>query len=208
MTADPMRLETLAWLANEFEAALIVNALEEQGIRAAAVGDYTSGFRAEAPGGVRVVVARGDLVRAREVLAEARRERAEIAGTETDRDEEEPPDDGEGRPSGGPATPPGAASPRKRRPFQYSLGTLVAVQTILCVALAIYRGFRVGADVVSLVVLVGTTLALVILGTVWIASDMTRARAAWARVGRVLVPGFAVVVLLELILVVVEVLVR
>jgi hypothetical protein len=207
MTADPMSPKTLVWLANELEAAMIVNALEDQGIRATAVGGYTSGFRAEAPGGVRVVVARGDLVRAREVLAEARREQAEIAGAEADRDEEEP-HDGEGRPSGGPATPPGAASPRKRRPFQYSLGTLVALQTILCVALAIYRGFRVGADVVSLVVLVGTTLALVILGTVWIASDMTRARTTWARVGRVLVPGFAVVVLLELILVVVEIVVR
>jgi len=184
MTADPMRLETLAWLANEFEAALIVNALEEQGIRATAVGGYTSGFRAEAPGGVRVVVTRGDLERAREVLAEARREPAEIAGS------------------------PGAASPRKRRPFQYSLGALVALQTVLCVALAIYRGFRVGAGVVSLVVVVGTMLALAIFGTVWIASHMTRARAAWARVGRVLVPGFAVVVLLELIAVVAQVLLR
>ncbi len=207
MTADPMRLETLAWLGNELEAALIVNALEEQGIRATAVGGYTSGFRAEAPGGVRVVVAQGDLSRAREVLAEVRRDQAEIAGSEADRDEEEPTE-GRGEPaSGGPAAPPGDASPRKHRPFQYSLGALVALQTVLSVALAVCRGFSFRPDAVGLMVALGTLLA-VVLGTVWIASDVTRARAAWARVGRVLVLGFAAVVLLEFIAVVVEVLLR
>jgi len=206
MTADPMSPKTLAWLANEIEAAMIVNALEEQGIRATAVGGYTSGFRAEAPGGVRVVVAQGDLFRAREVLAEVRREQAEIAGPEADRDEEEPTEDGEERASGLPAGPPAAASPPKRRAFQYSLGTLVALQTIVSVALAMRTGLR--ADALTAVAIFGTMLGVAILCIVPITSGPTRTRAAWARVGRVLVPGFAAVVLVELILVVVEVLVR
>ena len=45
-----------------------VAALEDAGISANAQGGLTAGFRAEAPGGVRVMVRRADVERAREVL--------------------------------------------------------------------------------------------------------------------------------------------
>ena len=56
--------------ASEIEAAIIVTALEEQGFKAQMSGQLTSGFRAEAPGEVRVLVRRGDLQRAEETLRE------------------------------------------------------------------------------------------------------------------------------------------
>ena len=42
-------LLVLVSVANEMQAALIVNTLEAHGIRATATGDFTSGFRAEGP---------------------------------------------------------------------------------------------------------------------------------------------------------------
>ena len=65
-------LLVLVSVANEMQAALIVNTLEDHGIRATATGDFTSGFRAEAPGDVRVLVKRSDLSEAREVLQSVR----------------------------------------------------------------------------------------------------------------------------------------
>ncbi len=60
----------LASYANEAEAAVVVAALESRGIEAQTTGALTSGFRAEAPGGVQVLVRSGDVERAREVLRE------------------------------------------------------------------------------------------------------------------------------------------
>ena len=56
--------------ANEAEAAIIVARLESEGIRATTVGELTAGFRAEAPGFVQVLVAKADLDRARQILAD------------------------------------------------------------------------------------------------------------------------------------------
>jgi hypothetical protein len=53
---------------SEAQAALVVGALEDAGIKASAPGGLTGGFRAEAPGGVDVFVQRHDLERAREIL--------------------------------------------------------------------------------------------------------------------------------------------
>ncbi len=69
---DSDRLEVIASLRHELEAAPIVAALDAEGIRAEAVGAYTAGFRAEAPGEVQVVVRGTDAERARAVLAELR----------------------------------------------------------------------------------------------------------------------------------------
>ena len=63
-------LVILATKPNEMEAALIVNALEDEGIKAIATGAYTSMFKAEAPGTVAVHVKESDLERAREVIAQ------------------------------------------------------------------------------------------------------------------------------------------
>ncbi len=67
---DPDRPENLIQVASEVEAAAIVTALQAHGIEALASGGFTSGFRAEAPGRVNVVVRHQDLEEARLILAE------------------------------------------------------------------------------------------------------------------------------------------
>ncbi|OHB81503.1 MAG: hypothetical protein A2W31_14160 [Planctomycetes bacterium RBG_16_64_10] len=68
--ADPQSPRRIASVPNEIDAAVLVEALAAAGIRATAVGGYTSGFRAEAPGEVHIVVAQCDAVRAAQRLAE------------------------------------------------------------------------------------------------------------------------------------------
>jgi hypothetical protein len=65
---DPLSPCQLAAFTNELPAEALVEALAAEGIRAMAVGGYTSGFRAEAPGEVQVVIASKDLSRAKEIL--------------------------------------------------------------------------------------------------------------------------------------------
>jgi hypothetical protein len=60
----------LVAVPNDIQAAAIVNALADRGIQATVTGSYTSGFRAEAPGWVSVVVRRMDLDLARQTLGE------------------------------------------------------------------------------------------------------------------------------------------
>lgn len=70
MRGAPDDSEVLLSVPTEMEAAIIVNVLAEHGVRAVAVGGYTSGFQAEAPGVVKVIVTRADLAEARRVLSE------------------------------------------------------------------------------------------------------------------------------------------
>jgi hypothetical protein len=70
VATDPNRPEPLLSVRTEIEAAAIVTALAGHDIGAFAVGGYTAGFRAEAPGDVRVMVKHADLDRARQALAE------------------------------------------------------------------------------------------------------------------------------------------
>jgi hypothetical protein len=60
----------LRTVPTEAEAQLIVAALGRRGIDAWTTGELTSAFRAEAPGGVRVLVRQGELEQAEEVLSE------------------------------------------------------------------------------------------------------------------------------------------
>lgn len=69
MAAENDTLEVAARVTNEMEANLIVQLLAAHEIDAKAVGGFTAGFRAEAPGDVSVVVKRTDLARAQAVLA-------------------------------------------------------------------------------------------------------------------------------------------
>ncbi len=69
MDSDRDALATLATVSNEVEAQLLVNLLEEHGIVSTAIGGFTSDFRAEAPGAVRVVVKQDNLAAAESVLA-------------------------------------------------------------------------------------------------------------------------------------------
>ena len=84
MSADPNRLETLISVPGEMEAALIANLLQEHGICAKAVGGYTSGFKAEAPGEASVLVGQADLARAKELLAEIQAELRQIDWSKVD----------------------------------------------------------------------------------------------------------------------------
>ena len=68
MPADPDRPVVLSSVPSEAQAVMIVAALEDRGIQARTQGELTSGFRAEAPGQVQVLVRLSDLERAREVL--------------------------------------------------------------------------------------------------------------------------------------------
>ena len=81
--------ETLMRVASDMEAAMIVSTLAAEEIDATTAGDFTAGFRAEAPGMVSVLVRRRDLEQAQAVLAPFRN-----ASPETTT----PPAQGTGRP--------------------------------------------------------------------------------------------------------------
>ncbi len=70
MTLEHDTLATVATVASELEGQLLVNILNEHGIRAVATGGYMSQFRAEAPGMVRVLVTQDNLSTANSILAE------------------------------------------------------------------------------------------------------------------------------------------
>ena len=72
MTTDPNRPHVVVRVPTDFEASVIVSALEAAGIKAMAVGGPTAGFRAEAPGDVAVVVQENEAEQAEAVLAEFR----------------------------------------------------------------------------------------------------------------------------------------
>jgi hypothetical protein len=78
MTDDPNSPRVLLSVASDVEAASIVTALDAYDIRATATGGFISGFRAEAPGDVKVIVKAVDLDRARQALAELQGQQGEI----------------------------------------------------------------------------------------------------------------------------------
>ena len=84
MQDESKNLARLIGVRHEAEAALIVAALANHGIRAVASGAYTSGFRAEAPGDVSVFVESADLDRAKEVMAAMHTERDNIDWSQVD----------------------------------------------------------------------------------------------------------------------------
>ena len=68
MHEDDDAVVTLAFFATEVEATLIADELKREGIQAEPAGLLTAGFRAEAPGRVKVLVHQNDLARAKELL--------------------------------------------------------------------------------------------------------------------------------------------
>lgn len=84
MTIDPDNPVVLTSVANEILAGTIVSALAECGIEASATGSYTSGFRAEAPGQVSVVVRQADLDRAKRALAEIEQSQGDVDWSQVD----------------------------------------------------------------------------------------------------------------------------
>ena len=71
---DPNNPAVVKSVTSDVEAAVIVNALAAHGIEASTTGGFTSGFRAEAPGDIDVVVRQSDLERAKQILEEIRDE--------------------------------------------------------------------------------------------------------------------------------------
>ena len=63
------QVETLVQVASAMEAAMIVSVLAGEEIDATTAGDFTAGFRAEAPGVVSVLVRKKDLEHAQGILA-------------------------------------------------------------------------------------------------------------------------------------------
>jgi hypothetical protein len=193
--ADSDRLEVLYRTPDEMEAAMIAGALEDHGIRAAISGGYTSGFRAEAPGQVRVLVAEQDLVQACELLAETLRESRSIDWegvdfqdpTPIDPDEQETPAD---------VDVPEASADQPR--LQFSLGLLVLIQTVLCAIFALTR-IELGGIPLA-VLLTGLVFSITLYGTIYIAADLPRFHDRWRPFGRVLITGYAVAVLLSSLL--------
>lgn len=70
MTTTAANPTKLTEVHTDMEAAMIVAALEEHGIEAHLTGEFTSGFKAEAPGNVNILVSETDLTRAQQVLRE------------------------------------------------------------------------------------------------------------------------------------------
>ena len=66
---DQANLVTVAKRQCEASASVLVSVLQDEGIRAIATGGYTAGFRAEAPGVVRVLTFEADAERAREIIS-------------------------------------------------------------------------------------------------------------------------------------------
>jgi hypothetical protein len=68
MANDPNGVAVLTTGPSEVQATLIIAALRQRGIPAWIIGEWTSGFRAEAPGGVWILVRQADFERAQVVL--------------------------------------------------------------------------------------------------------------------------------------------
>ena len=69
------KLVTVAERTSEVAASILVSVLQDEGIKAIATGGFTAGFRAEAPGMVRVQTLERDAERARQILAELREQK-------------------------------------------------------------------------------------------------------------------------------------
>jgi hypothetical protein len=90
--------EILIEVQDDLEAGAVITALRERGVKATAVGGFTAGFIAEAPGYVQVIVRKGDLPAARKALQEIQRLSEQIDWTQVDVGN--PEDDSENPPRG------------------------------------------------------------------------------------------------------------
>jgi hypothetical protein len=79
---------TLTRVPSETEAAIVIAALEDNGIKAES-DEYTSGLRAGPWNWVDIMVATKDLARAQEVLAQVQQENADIDWSQVDVGESE-----------------------------------------------------------------------------------------------------------------------
>ena len=127
MSDHPQHIVRLTSMPTEREAAMIVAALEQNGITSTMSGQFTAGFRAEAPGWVQVLVAEEDLGRAEEVLAEIRGEQDDVDWSQVDVGQ--PEDTGETS----------TRDSRRRRMFWRRLFMMLAVVFVLVAVVGFSR---------------------------------------------------------------------
>jgi hypothetical protein len=84
MSTDADRTYVVAVVATEWEATLVVDALKARGIEVEASGMLTSAFRAEAPGGVKIICRQADAERALAAMKEYQAESSEIDWSKVD----------------------------------------------------------------------------------------------------------------------------
>ncbi len=84
MPDDPLTLVPLTTARTEWQAEALAAALRQRGVHAVTQGGMLSGFRAEAPAQVIVVVPRQDLARAKEALAQIGSDSIDIDWEEVD----------------------------------------------------------------------------------------------------------------------------
>ncbi len=89
MSLDNSETIVLAVVPTELEAELILEALEERSIRAEAAGQLTAGYKAEAPGGVRILVRREDAARGLQAMQVFQTERSHLDWSQVDIGERE-----------------------------------------------------------------------------------------------------------------------
>jgi hypothetical protein len=89
MEEHDANIVTLAFFTTEVEATMIADELKRDGIQAEAAGILTAGFRAEAPGRVKVLVHAEDLEKARALLDEYINSRENIDWSQVDLGEPE-----------------------------------------------------------------------------------------------------------------------
>ncbi len=80
---DDAKLVTVAERDLESAALILVSVLKDAGICAIATGGFTAGFRAEAPGVVKVQTFEVDAERARQVISEIRELPDDMIATES-----------------------------------------------------------------------------------------------------------------------------
>jgi len=84
MHEDDDNVVTLAFFPSEIEATMIADELKREGIQAEPAGLLTAGFRAEAPGQVKVLVHESDYERAKALLDEYVHSRDQIDWSKVD----------------------------------------------------------------------------------------------------------------------------
>lgn len=75
---------TLAFFPSEIEATMLADELKREGIQAEPAGLLTAGFRAEAPGRVKVLVHKNDLEQAKALLDDYIASRDQIDWSQVD----------------------------------------------------------------------------------------------------------------------------
>ncbi len=163
MSAVSDHLEVLYRTPDEVEAAMIADLLREHGIRSSTTGGYTLGFRAEAPGELGILIAGADLPVARGLLEQHLRESQPVDWSTVDCQDPTSADANEAEDQYDGETPPASSAK-----FQFSLGTLVLIQTGLCVVLAFWH--LVGGGEVAALLLCLVLFSLALSGTIYIAT--------------------------------------